>query len=229
MSKPQIKAFIFDCDGTLVDSEGAHFAAWRQVAQKYGHELTEEDNLSQTGKPDDVIAKELAGRFFKTYQLLWEEKNSCFHEFLMRGLPAMEATVKFLRRLLQEKGRFKLAVASAAPKHEILINLKNLGLDGTLDLVISGHDDLGNYQDPAGVNKPKPYIYIEAAKQLGLSPSECIAIEDSYTGVTAASQAGCFTVAIPTTTSRKHDLSKASCILDSLTGFSISDLLEKTL
>lgn len=231
MSKrPEIKAFIFDCDGTLVDSEGAHFDAWKRVAQKYGQELTEEENISFAGKPDDSIAKYLATRFqFENYQLLWDQKNGYFHESLIQGMPALEETVDFLRRLLNERSRFKLAVASAAPKNEILINLKNLGLDDTFDLVISGQDDLGDYRDPEGVNKPKPYIYLKAAKLLGVSPTECIAIEDSYSGVTAASRAGCFTVAIPTATSRGQDLSKASCILDSLANLSISDFLSRIL
>ena len=84
--------------------------------------------------------------------------------------------VDFAKALSENKERLalKLGLASSAPKEEILINLKQVGLENAFDLVISGSDDLEKYIDEEGKNKPKPYIYIEAAKRLNIFPELCL-------------------------------------------------------
>ncbi len=137
--------------------------------------------------------------------------------------------VKFVRLLFREKEKLKLrlGVASSARKEGILTNLRRLALEALFDLVVSGQDDLKAYTDPEGVNKPKPYIYLHAAATLGLSPSQCIAIEDSYAGVTAAKKAGYFTIAAPNHFTRTQDLSHADLIIHSFINLTPSDLLRK--
>lgn len=228
---PSVKAVIFDCDGTLVDSEETHLAAWRRALQNRGHDLTLEECLLYTGKSDSVIAELIAAKigYQEASGEILAEKRVYYGELLEQGLPSIDATIQFANRLIQEKEKLglKLAVASAAIKHEITTHLKALGLENAFELVLSGHEDLHvHYEDPEGVNKPKPYIYLHAAKLLGISPSECIVIEDSQTGVTAAARAGCLVVAIPNAASRSHDFSNALLILETLAGYSVTDFLE---
>ncbi len=225
----QIKAIIFDCDGTLVDSEESHLSAWQKVAQNYTSSLTQDDYIQFVGGSDSSLSQILAGRIgHNSPGELLIQKRDFFAELLHRGLPPIEGTVKFVRELFREREShgLKLAVASAALKYEVLTNLKTLGFENQFDIVLSGHDDLHDYSDPEGVNKPKPYIYLHAAKLLGISPSECIVIEDSHTGVTAGVNAGCFTVAIPNAFSKTHDLSRAALKLDSLSGLTIKGFLD---
>lgn len=106
----------------------------------------------------------------------------------------------------------KLAAASAEHRGEILEHLEHLGILDAMDAVVSGVDDLSDYHDPDGVNKPKPYIYQHAAQLLELDPAECMAFEDSGTGVLAASRAGIFTVAVPNPFTLAHDFSCAHAV-----------------
>ena len=82
-----------------------------------------------------------------------------------------------------------------------------------------------DYSDPEGVNKPKPYIYLHAAKLLGVSPEGCVVIEDSPPGIAAGVSAGCFTIAVPNDCSRHQDLSEAHLCLESFSNMNYADLL----
>jgi HAD superfamily hydrolase (TIGR01509 family) len=231
-SEQPIKAIIFDCDGTLVDSEDSHFFAWRQAVQNWGGDLTPEEYLSFVGKPGTKISLQLAEKTGKDCaNELFAQKGEYFLEYLHRGLPPIKDTVEFIHRLLKEKERLgiKLAVASAALKHEIVTNLEFLGIKDAFDVVLSGHTDLNDYHDPEGVNKPKPYIYLHAAKLLGVSPSECIVIEDSMTGVLSGKAAGCITIAIPNRFTEMQDLSAANLRIDTLSGISVDEFLQTVL
>lgn len=92
---------------------------------------------------------------------------------------------------------------------------------------MSGKDDLQDYKDPEGINKPKPYIYIETAKRLGLKPTECIAIEDSHPGVMSSYSAGCITVAVPNSFSIYHDFSKSNLLVPSLHPYTVDQFLKE--
>lgn len=124
-SEQPIKAIIFDCDGTLVDSEEAHLAAWRRTLQNRGHDLTLDQCLLYTGKSAAVIAKLISESIGHDYpDEILAEKRAYYKELHEKGLPPIEATVDFLKRLANEKKRLglKLGVASAAVKSEILSN-----------------------------------------------------------------------------------------------------------
>lgn len=224
-----VKAVIFDCDGTLVDTEQAHFLAWQHAFQQQGYPLTEEEYLSFVGKGHLTILKMAVKMIgFDCSKQLSKDKKEYFHKLYLEGLPPIASTVEFLHLLAKEKSHygFKLAVASGARKKDILHHLKRLGVESYFDIVISGSDDLGEYKDPTGTNKPKPYVYLKTAKMLGFTPEQCVAIEDSYRGVTSAVTAGCFTIAIPNQYTQNQDLSHATIKIDSLDGFSLEDFFD---
>ena len=226
----KIKAVIFDCDGTLVDSEHSHFLGWQYALKKLGIHFTPEEYISLSGKSAEANAQYLAKKLGLGSAIeILKDKQNFFHSLQSKKLLPIEATVNFMRRLAKEKFTLgiKLAVASAAHKSEILLNLKHLEILHLLDVVISGQDDLNDYYDAEGTNKPKPYIYLHTAKLLGVCPSECLAIEDSYSGVCAGADAGCFTVAIPNKYTRKHDFSRAHLKLDSLEEIGLSELTSR--
>lgn len=218
-----MKGIIFDCDGTLVDSEMMHYQTWSRALKKHGVDFKLEDYCPFVGTSIDVTAHGLAGKIGKVCaQELKAEKRTFFRALINKGVQPIEDTLAFLHQLVKEQKQFgyKLGVASGAPREEISVYLRHLQIEHYFDVVLSGRDDLGHYTDPEGVNKPKPYIYQEAAKRLGLAVNECIAIEDSHIGVTASAKAGCITVAIPTIYSRQHDFSAAHWVLSSLKHYS---------
>lgn len=224
-----VKAIIFDCDGTLVDSEEAHVSAWEKTLIKRNYVFTKEQAHLYTGKTAGVIAKLLAEVLEHdcAHELL-VEKTSHYRELQMQGLPKIDHAVDFVHRVSKEKERFglKLALASAGETQEIARNLKHLGIDHLFDLILSGEDDLNDYTDPEGVNKPKPYIYQHAAKLLNVETHECVVIEDSLTGVSASHHAGCFTVAVPNRFTSHQDLTHACMKIDTFSDLSVDQFLE---
>lgn len=104
--------------------------------------------------------------------------------------------------------------------------MKHLGIEDLFDVILSGHDDLIDYSDPEGVNKPKPYIYLHAAKLLNVSPTECVVIEDSMTGIISSKTAGCITIAIPNRFTEMQDLSAATLRMESLSAISVEGFLQ---
>ena len=225
-----IKAVLFDCDGTLVDSEYAHYEGWKHALNHFGTGFTIEDYSQFIGKPAEAIAKTLAMRVgADCAEQLLKMKRKYYRNLCEAGLPPIPDAVNFLKTLALEREflGIKLGLCSGAGKQEILSHLRHLEIGHLFDLMLSGQEDLHEYSDPEGVNKPKPYIYIHAMKMLGVSPHETVAIEDSFPGASAAVAAGCFTIAVPNIYTRQHDFSQTNWQLDSFSTMNIDKFLIK--
>ncbi|MBS0629276.1 MAG: HAD family phosphatase [Verrucomicrobia bacterium] len=223
------KAIIFDCDGTLVDSEYAHYLSWQYALQNQGSDLSEEEYAFYVGKGVEANARLMAEKIgSKAVQTILHDKMVRYFQIKHTGLPPISSTIEFIHRLALEKKSLglKFGLASAAPKEEILSHLSHLGIGKFFDIVLSGIDDLHSYSDPEGVNKPKPYIYLHAAKELGVSPQQCVVIEDSATGVTAGVKAGCITIAVPNRSTRYQDLSHAHLRIESFGNIGVKEFFE---
>ncbi len=224
-----MKGFIFDCDGTLIDSEHAHMASWRLAMMKRGGDLLSEEYHQIAGIPISSISVMLHDKVqFDSAEALAADKSAAFLELMSQGLPAIDRNVRLVERLIQHKKErgYKLAVASAAHREEILAHLAHLGILDAMDAVVSGIDDLNHYQDADGVNKPKPYIYQHTAKLLELEPVQCMAFEDSGTGSLAAARAGMFTIAVPNAFTLAHDFSCAHAVFAPDEALELERLLE---
>lgn len=213
-----VRAIIFDCDGVLVDTEFLKFLAWQEALASQGIEFSTEEYLPLVGHSSVNILQKI--RQLKKMEISDEViglKNARYTALQKKGVPAIEAMVDFARYLSAHKSKFGLVLglASSAPREEILANLRQIGLENAFDLVISGSDDLGDYGDPEGKNKPKPYIYMEASKRLRLPPESCLVFEDTTAGIDAAAEAGMIPIAIPNSFTRGHDFSKAAQVLSS--------------
>jgi beta-phosphoglucomutase len=211
---------IFDCDGTLVDSETSHFLSWQKSIEMRGSSLSKEEYYLLAGNTGLFVANILHEKVkVDSPEAILRDKTKFYQQMHQQGIPPIDRTVQFVRELiaLSLVGGIKLAVASAAPKDEILANLSHVGIIDGFDAIVSGVDDLSEYSDPEGVNKPKPYIYLHAAKRLGLAPSQCVAFEDSRAGVLAATRAGLLTYAVPNTITFTQDFTEADFVIDSST------------
>ena len=226
----RIKAIIFDSDGTLVDSEYAHYLAWIYALSRQNSSLSSREYEPYVGQSIETNAQLFAKKIKKDCaEEIIQDKRSYYQKLQLLGLPAIQSTVAFLRRLAGEKKalNLKLAVASGAARKELLTNLKNLQIDGLFDQILSGQDDLNDYHDDEGVNKPKSYIYLQAAKRLGVSPTDCVVIEDSLSGVLAGKSAGCLTIAVPNNYTHSQDLSRADLVIESFATLSPSQFLKQ--
>jgi len=207
-----VQAIIFDCDGILVDTEYLKFLAWQEALASQAIEFSVEEYMPLVGHSSKNILQMIQhSKKIKISDEIIGLKNARYKALQKLGVPAIQAMVDFARHLSANKSKLGLVLglASSAPKEEILTNLQQIGLENAFDLVISGSDDLDDYVDAEGKNKPKPYIYIETAKRLNILPEFCLVFEDTTAGVDAAADAGMVPIAVPNQFTLNHDFSKA--------------------
>jgi beta-phosphoglucomutase len=207
-----IEAVIFDCDGVLVDTEYLKFLAWQEALARDGISFTIEDYKPLVGHSSKNIAKMIQEqKDVPVTSELIELKNAIYKRLQRQGVTPIEEAVLGCHALSERRQELgiKLGLASSAPREEILQNLSQIGLQDAFDVIVSGSDDLDAYIDSEGTNKPKPYIYIEAAKQLGVLPSQCLVFEDTAAGIEAAAGAGMIPIALPNQFTQEQDFSKA--------------------
>ena len=174
------RAIIFDCDGTLTDSMPAHFLAWNATMGAHGVPFDEEQFYAMGGMPSDRIIAMMAERHGLPLDAvrLSREKEERFLDFLDQVRP-VEKVVALAR---EQKGRRKLAVASGGFRWVIDRQLEHIGLAGWFDAIVTAED--------TERHKPHPDVFLEAARQLGVAPGECVVLEDADLGVEAAHRAG---------------------------------------
>lgn len=190
------RAVVFDMDGTLVDNMHMHERAWREFLQRYGIDMSEEDfHRNNVGTITQVVAN-----FFPNVKeeaelmRLGLEKEAHYQDIYRGGVEAIAGLKEFLSRL-QEAG-IPMALASAAHQGNIDFTLDALGIRDFFSAV-TGSDEV-----PAG--KPDPAVYMRSAEKLGVSPSACMAFEDSFSGIRAALAADMRVVALETTHTREE-------------------------
>ena len=177
------KAVLFDYDGVLVASEPIHLFAWMQLLSEL-HIPQDTPLIEQNiGKTSPEIITQLLNRYRsgwdpKEYDVhaLAKRKNTFYLESALEKLqiyPGVREGILWLRSL-----EIPLAVVSNGKRRELEGTMRHLGIYEYMSCVIS-RDDV-----PAFKPDPTPYLY--AAASLGLDPQDCLAIEDSPTGLEAA-------------------------------------------
>lgn len=186
--------YIFDCDGTLVDSMPLHFRAWSASFVHHGApwEWTEDEFYANAGVPDRVTVMELNQRFGA--DLCPDSIHEYKAEWYARHLHEIEAVaaVADLARRYHAEGR-KISVASGSDISLVAPSLERAGLLELFDIIIT----------PADVErgKPAPDMFLLAAERMGVAPQECLVFEDGQAGIDAANAAGMVSVFVP---SRLH-------------------------
>jgi len=197
------KAVIFDLDGLMIDSERLYFEVEREMASQYGKAVREEIFWQMMGrKPIEGLAI-----FVQELGLPLEPaeavkiRNDLLRKRMKEDLRAMPGLFSILDAL---HGKFKLAVATGAPREFLDIAIDKLGIREKFD-VLQASDDIQS-------GKPNPEIFLKTCERLGVEPQQAIVLEDSENGVAAGKRAGCFVIAIPSEYTRCQDLSQADYI-----------------
>lgn len=191
--RPWPVAAVFDCDGLLVDSEHCWHAAYRACAAAVGRTLDGVSLAAFNGASVGLAAERLSRALGLpvSHELLREQLLHVVATLPIEPLPGVE-------RLLDALGReLPLAVASNGPAAAVETLLRRTGLWRRFAVVVSAE------QTPAP--KPYPHVYLEACRQLGVDPSDAIALEDSTTGAAAARAAGLLVVAAPSDPAARID------------------------
>ena len=174
-----VRAICFDFDGTLVDSEHLHYAAWQAELQPFGCSLEKSRYMAQfSGVSTYATAKTL----IQDYQLpiateqLMAQKTARFLSLLETELPTpMPGAYELLRDMQQSE--LAVALVTGSYRKEIEPVLDSLGWRDFFPLIIT-RDDVQNA-------KPHPEPYLTALERLNFSAGECLALEDSATLHTA--------------------------------------------
>ncbi len=206
----EIKAVIFDLDGTLTDTEKFYQIAWPKALEHFGYKCEpwmplELRSLGRPFAPERF--KEWFGQDFD-YNRVREYRKALVVDIIKeQGIP-LKPGVKEILAWLRENGI--LTCISTANEYERTKGyLTKLGLFELFDRIICS--------DMVKLGKPAPDIYAYACEQLGLDPKETFAVEDSPNGVTSAYGAGCNVIMIPDLTEPDEELkAKLYARLDSL-------------
>lgn len=185
------RAYIFDCDGTLVDSMPKHYEAWLASLKLHSapFDFTEEFFYARAGVREQDVVMELNEQYGSAIDpdAVAESKVEMF----LKIIPQMEAikpVADFARSL---EGKFPLAVASGS--EEIIVRgcLAASGLLHLFPVIVT----------PAYVKrgKPAPDMFLLAAEKLGVDPKECLVLEDGQAGIVAAEAAGMQWAFVPRT------------------------------
>ena len=197
---------LWDLDGTLVDSAGHHWAAWRDTLAAEGLCVRLSDFANAFGKRNDEILRGLFGAGLDPEWIgrVSETKERAFRRLLREeGLHPLPGALVWLGRL-REAG-WRQALASSAPRPNIDASFEALGLGRFLDAVVSA--------DEVGRGKPDPAIFLEAARRLGLPPRRCVVVEDAPAGLEGARRAGMPSIGV---LSEHHPTLEADVVVASL-------------
>ncbi len=205
----KIKAVIFDMDGLIVDTEIIESEALSMVVKGYGKtpQLLETGLIHMVGGAEGTY-HELMERhqIVETFDIFSNKKRDIFTKLLVKKLTLYDGFFELIKLL--SKHKIKIALASNRFERHIHIILDNLEVKNLFDVIVGPSEERKH--------KPHPDIYLHAAKELGLNPKDCIALEDSESVVLSAHTAGMKVIAIPNNYTKEHDFSKADIILKSL-------------
>ncbi|MFM6977936.1 MAG: HAD family hydrolase [Micrococcales bacterium] len=186
MTKPA--AVLWDMDGTLVDSEHYWLSSEQELADSVGRVWTEQDGLNMIGMSlydSSRLIKQKLELEFSTQEIIDRLTNSVI-EKLDDALPWRPGAEQILRAL--KEACIPTALVTMSMRRNALAVVGRMGFDA-FDLVIAG-DDVQH-------GKPHPEPYLKAAAELGVDIHQCIAFEDSISGLHSAEASGAIAIGIP--------------------------------
>lgn len=203
------KAVLFDFDGVVLDTEWPIYVTWKQLFEREGFDLPPEVYVKCIGSDFDTWSpekhlEELSGKTFD-----WDAENAARQVEILKALEgsvAMPGAAELIKSLTNHHS----AVVSSSSHAWVDGWLEKLGLAKYFNTTVCRGD--------APRIKPAPDLYLEAARQLDISPSDCLVIEDSMNGMLSAHEAGMKVLAVPNRLTSVLDFSAAEWQVESLEG-----------
>ena len=177
-------------DGLMVDTEPLYKFAWQHAALELGYVVDDELYAQFVGRHTlacEALIVERHGhdfplnRFRERWPAVWQSRVD---QNGVQIKPGLDGLLEFI-----ERHGLLVAVATSSEPMFVERTLQAAGLIGRFNAIVSG--------DEVARGKPEPDIYLEAARRLGVSPSDCVAFEDSEAGILAVNRAGMRGILVP--------------------------------
>ncbi len=184
-------AFIFDMDGTMVDSMPSHTESWLLLAQRHGIAVDLPELMRRTtGRTGLECMRILFCRDMQDAEALAyvQEKETLYREIFAPKFAEVQGFSAFAEAA-RARG-LQIGVGTAGDRHNIAFAYERLLLRPLPSVAVGGDEGLPG--------KPDPAIFLEVARRLGVSPAQCIVFEDAPLGIEAARRAGMRAVGICT-------------------------------
>jgi HAD superfamily hydrolase (TIGR01509 family) len=216
-----VRAFLFDFDGLILDTETASRAGWQWLYRQHGHELPPEKWALMVGTVDgwDIWGhlEELVGEPLD--RETWNEQRYA-HELSLLDAEELRPGIADYLAFAQKHG-LKRAIVSSASRRWIDMHLERLEQAVGWDAIVTAD------HDPVRA-KPSPTLYVEALEALAVGPEEAVAFEDSPNGASAAKAAGIYVVGIPNAVTADLGLDgHADLVVESLAELPPGDLVQR--
>jgi beta-phosphoglucomutase family hydrolase len=181
------KAYLFDCDGTIVDSMPLHYVAWKKALEEWNCEFDEKLFYTWGGMPIAEIIATLNKRdgLNMPVEIVAHRKENLYYELL----PQLKAVPEVLEHIENQHRRIPFAVVSGSTRDSVTASLSTLQLLDRFDAFVCAGDYLKS--------KPHPEAFLLAATKLGVAPQACLVFEDTEMGIQAARAAGMAWVRVP--------------------------------
>jgi len=188
-----VRGYIFDIDGTMVDSMKIHLKAWQKILERYGHHLSLKKIGEQAYGINEEIVKRLFGENLSKPEIekISNEKESLFRESFNPQEDVIKGFIHFINEL--KKKNLPLVIGSAAPPENVDFFMGSLGIAQYFEGVV--------HEDDVTKGKPSPEVFLKAAEIIKIPIHECVVFEDSPSGAEASAKAGSKTIAVLTTKS----------------------------
>jgi HAD superfamily hydrolase (TIGR01509 family) len=202
------RALIFDCDGTLVDSEPLARQAWERSLAPHGYALRDDEYAGLIGLPYPRVHEFFAARIpgLEEPDAFWETYSGTLFELIDSTLEPFPDALETLRAA--RSAGLAVAVASSSPRARLDRTLRRAGLSDSFAVSVAG--------DEVEHGKPAPDMFLAAAARLGVAPERCAVIEDSVAGVAAGLAAGMRTVGVARAPGDAAGLAGAHLVLERL-------------
>ena len=186
-------AFIFDIDGTIIDSMPFHTRSWEVFLTRHGMPTVGEDFFRRTaGRTGIEVMRELFGPLTDgDAHAMAREKEAIYRELFAPEFREVAGFTAFARAA--KAAGVRLACATAGDPDNIRFAVDGLRMHGFFDAAVGAHD--------VAHGKPEPDLFLLAAERLGVAPAQCLVFEDAPLGIEGARRAGMRAVAIASTVS----------------------------
>jgi HAD superfamily hydrolase (TIGR01509 family) len=181
------KAYLFDCDGTIVDSMPLHFVAWTKALAEYGcTNFTEQYFYSMGGVTVGATVEAINKRDGLNIPVepFAVRKEQLYYDLIHE----LKAVPEVMEEIHRTHGTIPFAVVSGSTRESVEKSLNVLGIRHLFDVLVCA----GDYER----GKPDPQPFLMAAEKLGVAAKDCLVFEDAEIGIRAAKAAGMAAVRI---------------------------------